>query len=83
MKIIIGFLFGALFVSSNGCMTYTAIQESEGHQSKVRWISKKQSDDKCHPGWYFLVPITVPSDIATAPISFMCLYMFTDGFDQF
>jgi len=74
----------ALLLASNGCMTWSAIQDAQGHATKAVWkTSDSKSDDKSHPGYYFLLPLTIPADIAIAPVSFWYLAMWTDGFRQF
>ena len=72
MKTIVSFLLIALLVSSNGCMSYSAVQDAKGHQDKTMWLGREPtsgaSDNKSHPGYYFLLPLTIPGDIVTSPI---------------
>jgi hypothetical protein len=74
MKTIASFLLIALLVSSNGCMTYYATQAAKGDTSSALVPSGNLEvmDHKSHPGYYFLIPLTVPADIATSP--FQLLY---------
>jgi hypothetical protein len=57
-------LLVALLISSNGCMTYSAVQEGKGKWNVV--TGHKPSEP--HPACYALVPLTVPLDVATSPI---------------
>ncbi|HMD55248.1 MAG TPA: hypothetical protein VKJ65_11925 [Phycisphaerae bacterium] len=70
MKTIVSFLLIALLISSNGCMTYSAAQDAKGRQDQAVWMGHYGSDrdDKSHPGYYFLMPLTVPGDVAFSPI---------------
>ena len=72
MKIIISLLLITLLVSSNGCMSYSAVQDAKGHQDKTMWIWRGQtsgdSDNKSRPAYYLLLPVTIPADIVTSPI---------------
>ena len=69
MKTIISLLLFALLVSSNGCMTYSAAQEAKGRHDQSVWMGQNSygHDDKSHPGFYFLMPLTIPGDVAFSP----------------
>lgn len=67
MKNIIGLFLLTLLICSNGCMTYDAVQRAQGkpYLSGIYYVDPP--DNKKHPAFYALVPITVPLDIATSP----------------
>ncbi len=69
MKTNISLLLIALLVSSNGCMTYSAVQEANGRHDKAVRMGQSSygHDDKSHPGYYFLMPLTIPGDVAFSP----------------
>ena len=83
MKVLIGTMFIALLVSANGCMTYSTVQEAQGHPENAVWIGKNQPrpnpDNKPHPAYYLLTPLTVPADIATSPfqVGYWCYVWLT------
>ena len=64
MKTITSFLLLALLASSNGCMTYTAVQRAKGKDNVVTGHHPTEPQ----PGHYALLPLTVPADIVTSPI---------------
>ena len=64
VKTIPFFVLAVLLFSSNGCMTYSAVQEAKGKWNGV--IGHQPSEP--HPACYALVPLTVPLDVATSPI---------------
>ena len=67
MKNIIYLLLITLLISQSGCMTYDAVQRAKGkpYLSGISYVSPP--DDKPHPGYYALLPLTVPLDVATSP----------------
>lgn len=69
-KALSGFLAIVLLVSLDGCMTYSAAQEAKGRHDKAHWIGQSSfdHDDTNHPSYYLLMPLTVPADVATAPL---------------
>ena len=71
MKTIYTSLLLALLVSTNGCMTYSAVKRAKGEQNGVMgWpASEPQS------GYYALVPLTVPADIATSPFQLIVIVL--------
>ena len=75
MKLILNLLLIALLVSSNGCMTYSAIQDAKGHQDKTMWLWREATsgDNKSRPAYYLLTPVTVPADIVTSPFQAIVL----------
>jgi hypothetical protein len=80
-QIIIGLLLIALLGSSNGCMTYSSIQDSKGRQDKAVWLwsDAYTHDDKSHPGYYFLLPLTIPADIAMSPFELIFVIIMKEG----
>jgi hypothetical protein len=73
------FLLFPLLVSSNGCMTQSAIKYAEG-QSHHAWINNGfgtgyigGDEPKPNPGYYFLLPLTIPADIVTSPFQLIGL----------
>lgn len=70
MKTICAILLFALLVSTNGCMTYSTVKRAKGEQNGVMgWPAKEPQ-----PGYYALVALTVPADIATSPFQ-LILYV--------
>jgi|SRR5690348_3383791 len=62
----------ALLVSLNGCMTNTAIEHATGTASRDYPSGsgepiKYDLHYEPHPGYYGLLPLTVPADVATSP----------------
>jgi hypothetical protein len=72
MKIAPLSLLIALLVSSNGCMTYSAVQDSRGNANATLWLhgvgEDGPDDGQWHPQYYLLLPLTVPGDLVTSPI---------------
>ena len=60
-------LLFALLASTNGCMTYSAVQRAKGEHNVVTGDSPTEP----HPGYYALVPLTVPADVVTSPFQFI------------
>jgi hypothetical protein len=85
-KIISLFLLFALLVSSNGCMTQSAVKCAEG-KSHEAWINNGfgsgyigGDEPKPNPCYYLLLPLTIPADIVTSPFQLIGLglaYVFT------
>ena len=63
MKNLCILLLFMLLVSTNGCMTYSAVQRAKGEHNNVTGHSPVEP----HPAYYALVPLTVPADIVTSP----------------
>jgi len=57
----------ALLASTNGCMTYSTIKRAKGEQNPVMGSPAKEPQ----PGYYALVPLTVPADIVTSPFQLL------------
>jgi|SRR5690348_6320879 len=62
-----------LLVSSNGCMTYTAVYNGSAHKyqrvegfnpDEDNWV---EMDKGWQPSYYLLVPLTIPADVLTSP----------------
>jgi hypothetical protein len=72
MKYVLTILLFVLFISSNGCMTNSAVQEAKGHHQSASWMWRTDystpDDNKSHPGYYFLIPLTFPADVVISPI---------------
>lgn len=90
MKVIsVFFIFAAVLLGANGCATYNVTQEAQGHTQNVEWftfptrdhVPKDPPDNKSHPAYYLLIPLTVPVDIVTCPIQFVdYCYVLLNGF---
>jgi hypothetical protein len=63
MKAIFTILWFALFLSTNGCMTYSTVKCAKGEENPV--MGRPGGDPQ--PGQYALLPLTVPADIVTSP----------------
>jgi hypothetical protein len=63
MKIFCAILFLTLLVCSNGCMTYSSVQRAKGEHNVVTGHTPTEPQ----PGYYALLPLAVPADIATSP----------------
>ena len=64
MKAFCTILLFALLVCTNGCMTYSAVKRAKGEENPAmgRPAGEPQS------GYYALLPLTVPLDVATSLI---------------
>jgi len=67
MKTIGSLLLIALLFSSNGCITYSSVQRAKGERNLVTGHHPREP----HPGYYALLPLTVPADIATSPFQLL------------
>jgi hypothetical protein len=67
MKAFCALLLFALIMYSNGCMTYSSVQRARGEHNVVTGHSPTEP----HPGYYALLPLAVPADIATSPIQLL------------
>ena len=70
MKTFSTILLFALLMSSSGCMTYSTVQRAKGEHNVITGHSATEP----HPGYYALLPLAVPADIATSPIQLL-LYL--------
>jgi hypothetical protein len=68
-----------LLASLNGCMTQSAIKYAQG-QSHEAWINNGfgsgyigGDQPKPNPCYYFLLPVSIPADIATSPFQLIGL----------
>lgn len=74
MKAISILLLVALLLSTNGCMTYDAIEHTQGRPCKLGYFSfgvgdeQKNIDGKPHPEYWALLPLSIPADIAFSPL---------------
>jgi hypothetical protein len=59
--LLIFILFGLLVISSNGCATASAVQSAKGK------TLLGDGADEPNKGYYALLPLTIPFDIATSP----------------
>ena len=64
MKVVRSLLLLVLVLDMSGCMTYSTVQCAKGDYNVVTG----HKPDEPHPGYYALIPLTVPLDIATSPI---------------
>jgi hypothetical protein len=74
MKIVAISLLVTLLLGSNGCMTYSAVQQATGKPNRFTG----HQPDASHPGYYALLPVTVVGDIVTSPVQLAglgCLYL--------
>ena len=60
-----------LVLNSSGCMTYSSVQRAKGADNVVTGHHPTEPQ----PGYYALLPVSVPADIATSPIQ-LVLYLF-------
>jgi hypothetical protein len=70
MKAIIYILFFGLLVCGSGCLSTKTVQGAQGtvpgnHKDEN---GKPVYDKRPEPGYYCLLPLTVPLDVATLPI---------------
>ena len=70
MKMLCTILLFALLVSTNGCITYSTVKRAKGEENPV--LGRPASEPQ--PGYYALVPLTVPADIVTSPFQ-LILYV--------
>ena len=68
MKTIVNLLLFALLISSNGCVTYSAIQRAKGEDNPVTGHHASEPQ----PGYYALLPLTIPADIVASPFYLYC-----------
>jgi hypothetical protein len=66
-KVLGSLLLTALLINSNGCMTNDAIQHADGQPAPHLGGEQKNIDGGSHPGYYALLPLTIPADIITLP----------------
>jgi hypothetical protein len=70
MKSIISLFLLCLLLGGSGCMTAKTIQNAQGEA--VSHKDKRGADVEEHPnskpGYYCLIPLTIPLDIVTSPI---------------
>ena len=77
MKSISTLFLIALLVGSNGCMTYSTVQDAKGHPSKALWVGcANEKDTPPKPAYYGFLLLTVPADIVTSPIQGICYLVF-------
>ena len=55
-----------LLISSNGCMTFEAVDDAEA-QTHLDEKGHVIVDEKSHPAYYALLPLSVPADVALSP----------------
>ena len=60
-----------LVLSSSGCMTYSSVQRANGKDNVVTGHHPTEPQ----AAYYALLPLSVPTDIATSPIQ-LVLYLF-------
>ena len=69
MKAICTILLFALLVSTNGCMTYSTVKRARGEENPV--MGRPAGEPQ--PGYYALLPLTVPADIVTSPFQLILI----------
>jgi len=67
MRTVSAILLFALLISSSGCMTYSSVQRAKGKPNVVTGHNPTEP----HPGYYALLPLAVPADIATSPFQLL------------
>lgn len=72
MKIITTFCLALALVGSSGCATISAIDAAKGDSSGMT----PDDGSTPRPGYYSLLPLTVPLDIATLPLQGLFVWMF-------
>ena len=78
MKAVRSLLLLALLLAMSGCMTYSTVQRAKGEHNVVTGHSPTEP----HPGYYALLPLAVPADIATSPFQlFFYAYLHLSGAD--
>lgn len=75
-KILWSILLFTLLVFAGGCMTGNAVAHAKGEErtwlgTRVVTRDGRPPDGKPHPGYYWLLPVTIPADVATAPIQIL------------
>ena len=63
-----------VLLSVSGCMTFNTVEFAKG-RTHTDNDGKVIVDEKPKPGYYWLIPVTVPADIATSPFQlvFICI----------
>ena len=76
-------LLAALSISTNGCMSYNAVQEAKGYPENTMPMNFQRDWRNCfepiktnpghtpHPGYYALLPLSVPADTVTSPFQLL------------
>jgi hypothetical protein len=72
-KAISSILLITLLLSTNGCLTYSTVQKAEGSPGRFPADDPRSQP---HGGYYALLPLTVPVDVATSPIQGILLLVF-------
>jgi hypothetical protein len=85
LKTLMSLALLALLVGSNGCVTQSAIQYAKGQREKA-WVNNMFGygdtgpppeyappgpKPKPHPAYYCLLPLSVPTDVATSPFQLL------------
>jgi hypothetical protein len=64
------FMLVGLLISTNGCLSYRAVQIANGRPVHTGfWALDRVPDDKPHPEYYFLLPVTLPADCRDFTVS--------------
>jgi len=66
MKILRYILLVFMCLNLSGCVTYMTVQKARGEPEKNK-EGKSEATEDPKPGYYFLVPLTVPLDAALLP----------------
>ncbi len=75
-KAVHALVISAVILGWTGCVTSSVIEKARPLES---WQSRKDPKDRgAHPGYYALLPLAVPIDIATSPFQFAAV-MFVAG----
>ena len=78
MKSLFQNLLILFLLASSGCMTAKVVEKAKPEQ---RWNSetKERETQPGHPGYYALLPLSIPADIVTSPFQLIgiMVYAFT------
>jgi hypothetical protein len=66
MKVMLYLSLFGLLVLSGGCMTSATLDSAHG-SAQTNEKGEVVADAKSKPGYYALLPLTIPADIATFP----------------
>jgi len=66
MKVMLHLLLFGLLIFSGGCMTSATLDSARGY-AQTNEKGEIVAEAKSKPGYYALLPLTVPADIITSP----------------
>ncbi len=68
-------LIFTLLATMNGCMTHHAIKRAKGEQDGYTGSPASEPNS----GYYALLPLTIPADIATSPLQLLLYAALSSG----